>query len=383
MLLGSIFALVIMSAAIVMYLRFEDRRHLINVAAVEGESLAQFVVGLRGFMAAAQAEPSLYPSGAQAGVNWLKAPACGGRAGNPDAGHVPCNFTGGTFGGLYRTTFARDLATGSLELRTSFVVPRFGGADAAGSTNKNAIMLAERVVRTALAGQANPSNGVFFAAFANVAQTANGPHTAAMGAPAGNSGRVVVVVTNAPSHDIFLRTDGTNKMLANLDMGGMSIANARDGRFEGDVNVQERLQVRAGITVTEGAGDFREGLITTEAFLSTIGHYATQGVYDAEVHTGSGAYTIPKPDCSKAGNNPGIYTALQSTGTPNDGGYAGDAIYEARVDVFDQGGSWRVVPIVQTTKFDLSREGLDITLRKGVSSTSGASARVLVLRRCR
>lgn len=383
MLLSVLFAIGIGATVLIAYLRVEERRQLMNVGAVEGEVLSQFAVGLRGFMAAAQATPALLPPAPMVGVDWLKSPACGGRPGNPESGHVPCNFSGGTFGPLYRTSFTHNPVTGLMEMRTSFVVPRFGGARDAGTTNRNAIMISERLVRAALAGQANPANGVFFSAFANVAEAANAPHDATTGPPGGNSGRVVVVVTNAPSHDIFLRTDGTNRMLANLNVGGHSIANARDGRFSGDVRIDERLQVRAGITVTEGPADFRQGVVTNDIVLTSIGKHLSEGFYDAVVYTGASSYVIAKPDCSEAGGAAGIYTSLQGTGTPNDAGYTGDALYAARVDVTDQGATWLVEPVIQATRFNLSRAGTNIVLDKTVHNASALSQRILVMRRCR
>lgn len=382
-LIGVAFAIVIASAALIGYLRFEERKRLIQMANGEGQALAEFAVGLRGFLAAAQANPALMPAAPLAGVDWLKAPSCGGRAGNPPDGHVPCNFTGGSFGADYRTTFSFDAVTRFAEIRTNFIVPRFGTARDSGATNRNAILLAERLVLSALAGQGEPTNGVFFNAFANVPAHANGPHDATTGLPGGDSGRVVAVVTNAPSHDIYLRTDGTNQMLANLDMGGMSIADARDGRFTGDVRIDQRLEVRGGVSVSGGTADLRGGVITDEVLLTSIGKHVTEGIYDAEVYSGAASYTIQKPDCSAAGNSPGIYAALQSTGTPNDAGYAGDALYEARVDVFDQGASWRVEPIIQTSRFDLDLDERDLVLRKTVAPGAARTARVLVMRRCR
>lgn len=382
-LIGVAFAIVIASAAILGYLRLEERKRLIALANIEGDALAQYVVGVRGFLAAAQANPALLPGAPVAGVSWLKSPGCGGRAGNPTTGHVPCNFTGGSFGASYRTTFTLDPVSNLAEIRTSFVVPPFGTAPAAGATNRNAIVLAERVVLAAMAGQGNPSNGLFFNAFANVSETANAPHDATTGSPGGNSGRVVAVITNAPSNDLFLRTDGTNKMLANLDMGGMSVADARDARFTGDVRVDNRLQVRSGISVTHGTADLHGGVIAPELLLTSIGRHASEGIYDAQVYTGSASYTVPKLNCAAAGNNPGIYAVLQSTGTPNDSGYKGDALYEARVDVTDLGASWRVEPIIRTAKFELARDDLDIVLQKTVAPATARTARILVMRRCR
>src|SRR5690606_20235842 len=92
-LIGVAFAIVIASAALIGYLRFEERKRLIQMANGEGQALAEFAVGLRGFLATAQANPALMPAAPLAGVDWLKAPSCGGRAGNPPAGYVPCNFT--------------------------------------------------------------------------------------------------------------------------------------------------------------------------------------------------------------------------------------------------------------------------------------------------
>lgn len=383
MLIAALFAVAILAAVLVTVLRMESRRQLASVARVEGQALGQFVIGLRGFAAAAQAEPSLVPGTPQSGVDWLKAPECGGLASNPVEGYVPCNFTGETFGALYLTTFTLEPVTRQMEFRTTFQVPTFDGGRPQGSTNTPTMLMAEQLVLHALAGQSNPNNGVFFAAFANVAANANAPHDMAAGLPGEDAGRVVAVVTNAPNQDIFLRVDGTNQMLANLNMGGFSISDARDGRFSGDVRVEGQVQVEKGLTVTDGPADFRKGVVADEVFHTGINKYLSEGIYDAEIYTGATSYIIPKIDCTAVGSEPGIYTVLQGTGTPNDGGYTGDAMYSARIDVVDQGSSWRVTPLVQTTKLDMKREGTDIVLYKTVHDAVASTQRILVMRRCR
>lgn len=382
LLLATLFALVLMAGAVTLYMRFQADRHVSNVASKEGEALAQFVIGLRGFMASVQADPSLMPASQQAGVNWLKPPSCGGRATNPEAGYVPCHFSGGTFGSLYRTQFQHNPVTNEAEMRTSFIVPMLGttGTDGSGANGARGRRsnLAAKVVNTALAGQGNPSNGVFFSAFANVPTAANAPKPMSAN-PGGDAGRVVVLVTNAPSHDMFLRTDGTNKMLANLDMGEMSIANAMDGEFLGSVRVDEQLQVRAGIRVTEGVAEFQDGVVTPDIVIEGIGKLASEGIYDAVILQGGG--TVPKPNCDAVGGTPGIYAVLQDTGAPPSGD--GDALYQSRVDVTDLGSDWHVEPVLQATNFELLRESNDIILAKSLRSVVPANARVLAMTRCR
>lgn len=374
-LLSAFFALGIFGATIVFYTRWEDRRQLMSRAAIEGEQAGQFAAGLRGFIAAAQANPSLIP-GTQNGVDWLKAPSCGGIGTNPDEGYVPCTYTGGTLGQFYQTTFTYDAATNAIEARTTFMVPPHG------DSARNAILFADRVAAGALEEPTTPNTGMFFNAWSNVPATATGPW-APPADPGPNSGRVVMVVNNAPSNDFWLRTDGTNRMLANLNAGGFSIENARDGRFSGDVRVDQRMQVDRGLTVNNGTADLRGGAITPDVRISSIGRLASEAIYDARVLTGATSYVVPKPNCTAVGNNPGIYVAMQGTGTVNSNGYQADSLYSARADVVDAGAVWQVVPVVQGTRFDLSMSGDEILFNKQLTQTNPADMRLLVMTRCR
>jgi len=372
-LLEAMFAMAIMTSVLVIYIRMADHKAKAQRAEIEGEAFGQFAVGLRGFVANAQANPALIPGGEQAGVNWLKSPACGGLSTNPDVGYVPCNFTGQTFGSLYRTTFAFDAATNAIEARTDFIVPTIGDGP------RNSILMADRVVVAATSQQSLANNGMFYNAFSNVPRNANGPATgAALASPGADAGRVVMVVNNAPSQDIWLRTDGTNQMLANLNMGGNSLANARDGRFTGQV------QIDNGMTVTSGTADLRGGVVTPDVALTSIGKAATQGIYDARVLTGSTSYAVAKPDCTQAGNRPAIYVSMQGSGSVNsDGAYRADTMYDSRADVIDNGGSWTIYPVVRGTRFDFTDTGDGgIEIDRSIVEHRPADMRLVVLLRC-
>lgn len=365
-------AILVASAMVMMLYRQQARRERIEQDAGNGQELVQFAVGLRGFVAAAQSNPGIIPGTAQTGVNWLKPPACGGLATNPAQGYVPCSYTGGRYGSLLSTTITRNAATNFIEARSSFFVP---------ATSPDRVVRAERIAQAARAAAATAPGGVFFAAYANVPTTANGPvNPAAMAAA--DRGRVLMIASNAPSNDIYLRTDGTNAMLANLNLGGFSLANALDARFSGDVRAQGRIQADGGL-IANGPADLRGGLVTADAAITSVGHYASEGIYTALVLTGATSYTVPKPDCSQAGNSPGIYAALQSTGSPNSAGYTADAVYRARADVVDAGATWTVIPVIEGTRFDMSVTGSNITFSKTVVPSNPTDARVLVMTRCR
>jgi hypothetical protein len=229
-----------------------------------GQVAAQVAVGLRGYIASVQqsaAAGTFTGAGPYTGVDWLKSPSCGGLASNPPAGFVPCAFTGGALGASYSTTITYTPATKTVETRTSFVVPiDVGGVAGLAS-------VAAQTARAARAQQALPANGTFYTVFANTpvnatAQTPPGSIAAA------DRGRVLVIASNAPSQDLWLRTDGTNQMLADLNVGGHSVANAKDGTFSGGLEAMNgllhgNLQVNGAATVN--------GNLTTVSNLQVTG----------------------------------------------------------------------------------------------------------------
>lgn len=229
-----------------------------------GQVAAQVAVGLRGYIASVQqsaAAGTFTGAGPYTGVDWLKSPSCGGLASNPPAGFVPCAFTGGALGASYSTTITYTPATKTVETRTSFVVPiDVGGVAGLAS-------FAAQTAQAARAQQALPANGTFYTVFANTpvnatAQTPPGSIAAA------DRGRVLVIASNAPSQDLWLRTDGTNQMLADLNVGGHSVANAKDGTFSGGIEAMSGLL--HGNLQVNGTGTIN-GNLTTASNLQVSG----------------------------------------------------------------------------------------------------------------
>lgn len=387
-LVSILIALVLMTTLFKTWAMFEERRSQNTFVEVEGNALAQLAVGLRGYVAEVQASSGgSLPANPFVvnGVAFLRPPTCGGLATNPPQGFVPCNYTGGTLGGNYQTTIRHDPVTNGIESRTEVMVPALNGDPG------SRMVVADGVVQAALQQQALPSNGMFYTGFANV------PSNFAPQAPPlppvplalstnpniADRGRVLLIVDNAPSNDIWLRTDGTNQMNANANMGGFSIRNATDGQFAGNVAVEQRIRAGEGIIVQSGLTELRGGLlIGRDAYMEDLGQFLSEGVYDAEVYVGNSNYVVPKITCPST-LRPAIYTSLQGTGTPNfAGSYNGDAIYESRVDVVDNGGSWTMTPVLQTLRLDLDADGFDVVLNRSLREVNPRDMRIAVFQRC-
>lgn len=372
-LLGAIIALSLLTAMVIAWMVWQAKQQEIERANSAGRSLAQFGLGLRGFVGAVQSNPAL-ANGVRGGYTWLKPPSCGGLATNPAVGFVPCAFNGGEFGESYSTRFQVDAANNAVQARVSYLVPK------PASGNSSAVTIAARIASAASGISTASVDNAFVTVLANVAEDAVA--TGNVATMTANPGRVLMLVDNAPSNDQWLRTDGTNRMLANLNMGGFSIGNARDAAFSGNVRVNQAMQVDQGLTVTTGSADLRGGVVTTDVAMTDIGVFASQGIYSAEVLSGAPNYWIAKPKCSSAASVPKIFAALQATGSVNAYGYQADAIYSSRVDVTDLGTSWQVTPVIIGTRLDMAVSGSTITLNKSNPTVTPPDARIVVLKKC-
>lgn len=376
-LLSLLLALSIGAALMVTHARWKDREIRQTRTEIEGRALAQFGVGLRGVLAAVQSSPGLMPAGAQIGVDWLKAPACGGLPTNPPAGFLPCTFTGETWGPLYSTTFTRNAATNFVEARTSFLVPVHGG------NPQTQPIMAEWVAEVALAQQTVAANGMFYTVWANVPVNSADAGNKAL-PPGADAGRVLMVANNAPSNDIWLRTDGTNRMLADLNFGGNSAVNLNHIDMAGDADIDGRVRIQQGLDVTNGLVRAQQGVETTDVQLTSIGRSAAQGVYDVDVLTGAAQYIVPKPNCAAVGTQPAIYTSIQDTGLPPSSQAAGaDALYNAQVLVTDMGASWRVEPYAIGINHGLTLVGFNLNLTRTYRQTTVPTMVIVAMRKCR
>lgn len=379
-LIDAAFAAAIMALIYAGYLIFAHNNQVTENASAQGQYLSQMAVGLRGFVADVQNTQITLPTNPYtvAGVSFLKAPGCGGLAGNPVQGFVPCDYSGGTYGPQYQTTITYTPASSTIEALTSYNVQP-PGTDSAGG------MLASAVAYAANA-QAQPQNGMFQNTLWGAPLGTDTQPGVSTVTPA-NRNRVTLVVNNSPSNDLWLRVDGTNKMLADLNMGGNSLVNANNGLFAGSVHINGTAQIDNGLSVTSGTADLRGGVIAPDVAITSIGRMASQAIYDAEVLTGSTSYTVAQPNCTAANlgaSSPAIYVAMQGTGSP--GGH-GDALYEAHVQVVNNGATWTVTPVVEATTFTLggtsSGGNLTLTLNKTLTTLNPADQTILVMTKCR
>ncbi len=350
----------------------------------QGNILAQFATGVRGFVTAVQGGSVTLPSNPYTvtGVTWLMPPSCGGPASNPVAGYIPCGFPNGFTQQAYSTTISLNTSTNAILAQTTYFVHAMPGFTAASSR-----AFAADVASAAMATQDQSPTGQFYNVFDNTPLGATA-QTDPSAQVAADYGRVTLSINNAPSNNIFLRVDGTNQMLANLNVGGNSIVNADNGSFSGSAHVAGTVQIDNGLSVTAGTADLRGGVITPDTALTDIGWYASQGVYDVQILTGSTSYNVPKPNCTLAANgtsSPAIYVAMQGTGSPEG---TADAIYSAYSSVVDNGTYWTITPIVEGTYFSLTGSStsttLTVNLNKTLVTVNGAKDQtIMVMTKCR
>lgn len=375
-------------------------------AEMYGQTLAQFAAGERSYISAVQGGTVTPFTGTASGVNWLKATTCGGTIPTP-TGFIPCSFDGSPLGPSYQTTITQ--ADGSVTLRTYFTVP-LGFVNQAGLAE-----LASETANVARAKSAMPASGTFFNAYANTPIMASAPVSVSAIAPA-DRGRVVAVVSNTAANDIWLRTDGTNTMLADFNGGGHNVVNVANGTFSGglttftlatgnnatvggnldvtgatqlngQVTINNNAQVNGNVTLASG-----KTVSANDVYLQGLGLYASQGVIAGiQTLTGATAYAVAKPNCSPYGTTPAIYASVQNAGNaanaPAANGQTPSAIYESFVQYVDNGTSWSVTPTLKYVSYQLTSTNLGngnytVTWQPQIYDDS-SRLQILVMTKCR
>lgn len=222
-LIGLLLATGIAAAALGVAIEMQQRAQERLDAQHGGVLLAQTADGLRRLISAVPGNPAMLPpTGTQMmGVNWLKPPTCGGLATNPPQGFVPCSFGDNFWTPAFNTTFTN--VAGRVEARLTFVVPAAYSRPRAGvladiiAEHANA-NLTTSVVNAPAPGDITPG---FVTVMSHVPVGANdltGRLAIRANVADPNFARLVVSVSNDPSTDAFLRTDGTNRMNAALNL---------------------------------------------------------------------------------------------------------------------------------------------------------------------
>lgn len=271
-LIGLLLAVSIATAALNVMFNVQRRQMERADAEAAGVLVAQTADALRRLLTMAPSNAAVVPPGTQNGVAWLRPPACGGRAQNPALGFVPCSFGDNFWAPNFQTTITN--VGGRWEARLTFRVPDAFDRDRIGTV---ADYIAEKANTHLTATPLNaPAPGVvtpgFVTVMTNVPANANNlaARPAIMNNPASaDFGRVVVVVSNDPSTDTFLRTDGTNRMEANLNLNNNDLINGRDLQAQ-RATLQDRLTsnrviLRPGLAgAIMGAGCTTSGEVATD-----------------------------------------------------------------------------------------------------------------------
>lgn len=283
-LIGLLLAAGLAAAALGVAMQMQQRSQERLDAQQGGVLLAQTADGLRRLISAAPGNMALVPTAAQTGVNWLKAPGCGGLPANPAQGFVPCSFGDNFWTPAFSTTFTN--VAGRIEARITFVVPAAYSRPRAGVL---ADIIAEHANANLTTSVVNaPAPGVITPGFVTVMSHVR---------PADNSlvnrlairadqadpdfARLVVSVSNDPSTDGFLRTDGTNRMNAALNLNNNNLVGGADlgaqtATLAGGLTAQtatitdrvtaNMVNLRAGTAgAAQGAACTENGLVASDA----------------------------------------------------------------------------------------------------------------------
>ena len=230
-LIGLLLATGIAAAALGVAIEMQQRAQERLDAQHGGVLLAQTADGLRRLISAVPGNPAFLPASPQTGVNWLKSPTCGGLAANPPQGFVPCSFGDNFWTPAFQTTFTN--VAGQIEARLTFVVPAAYSRPRAGVL---ADIIAEHANANLTTSVVNaPAPGVITPGFVTVMShvrqadnnLANRPAIRANTADA-DFARLVVSVSNHANTDAFLRTDGSNRMNAALNLNNNDLINGRN-----------------------------------------------------------------------------------------------------------------------------------------------------------
>jgi hypothetical protein len=185
----------------------------------------------------------------------------------------------------------------------------------------------------------------------NVPVTANDltQQLATMNNPASpDFGRVLLIASNAPSQDLWLRVDGTNQMLANLNMGGNDLINARNvkadgyGVFGGGVVAGDDIITSANVIATDNVAGNNQGIVLADdvlirdALINNGYPRLSKAVFDVQdIPTGS---EVIKPTCPP-GSTPQVFASPSYAASSTN--YA-MAIHAIRVQAVDLGTTWRL-----------------------------------------
>lgn len=366
---GTIDALIfimLLGAGSVQFAKLEKKRASEVSVNAAGEVVAQFNNAVRSYVSTIAGLPAPPP---QAGVSWLKGPACGGLATNPPEGFLPCTFSAITpFNQTYATSFVK---TGFEMVGTTLV----SGLAQPGISVKDYGRLANLI---ALRAKGTPgfSSNTFGDYTGNPGVDMTGVNPSAQP----YYGVVMMIASNSPNTDSWIRTDGSNSPLATINWNAQNLTNVgqvdstsivnsgtltsdtitsasgmtntgtltNNGltTLNGDVNAtgkisSDELEVSGSLLTSGNNVAVGDKLIAGDVLATDVivdgGAYMTKAVYDVRMVNNNAI--VAKPGCP-TGTAPFIFTAV-SAGHYSPAGTA-VSIYGYRTEASDNGASWTV-----------------------------------------
>jgi len=242
------------------------------------------------------------------GANWLRTAAtCGAGNGTGAKDYLPCSFPSTFSFGLTPNTLFTSLGGGKWSVTTTFGRILNGAnirMDLAEIAKKAAMGLGNE--------QATPLTSTTFHEY-------KVDYTAGV-----TEGTLLSVVNTNASTDAWLRTDGSNQMNANLNVGGNDVVNARDGIYSRNVSAGNNLTAANNVTATNdvnagrslGVGIAPSGVagridannvINTNQYVDATGHPGSR-----KVRLGGNVYSNV-PLVSRVGNDLNIASAKGGT----------------------------------------------------------------------
>lgn len=337
-------------------------------ADASGALLAQYTGALRAFLSA-RGDTALADIGcaagalcAQAGTDWLKNSAnCGAATGTLTAAYLPCNFPNRIYGrDLTTHLFVRDGANHAV-VRMDGWVDRNDAARPDLSSRSAITANAGTVgagVQTVSGGgpdyaALNPLAGAFYSYY--VYETGNPwVYDTGIEAPQPTDNQIIAESNSAPSLDAWLRTDGSNQMNADLNMGGNDIINID--------NIQ--------VSTLQATGDIE----ANDFIITSMGRLRASSLWSNSIVVTASNQDVAQPTCPSGSTPDGDFSVRKVVYYPNGspgvpGSQIGDISGQAAYLVVSGPGAWR--PVVEITSTNAPDPTVPVVLNTANSDVVG------------
>lgn len=323
MLIETLIAVTVFFVVYMQVVKFGVFKLNLDNAEVVGHRIAEYNAAVASYVNAEPGRlaqlmpPQAFPFGVQNGVGWLQAPPCAGATGA--VAYLSCGFESFL---PYQLGYATTLApNGGFITATTNLGPAVTGIG----------------VDRAQGGAIVRAASAYRASYTTNAETTSGFMRYDIDIPTGN---LTAVVDTAALGDRWLRTDGSNQMTGNLNMGNNSLNNAATVTANtavntaavnatGSVNAGGDLNAGRDVNVNAAGGGGNVQIMGTAINLAG----SVQGsryVFDGDV--------VGKPQCPPNAPAAGIFTSAGGFVTAD----GGEPVYGIKFNAIDTGPGWQI-----------------------------------------